>query len=208
MAKRHADWRKHVVMDLNVSGMAEALAELERRDRNVAKKAIARAVSVGGRLVRNASKSTVNVDSRTLLRSLGVREKTYRRVVNGDVRAQRVAIVGPRVNGTRYWAYVRRTKGKRFPVMTLEKPEKISQLVSGGVRPHLIVTGWNPRSVAGGFFINKTKSMIPHPGFMGSKFMEKAAAQAGPAVEQKMLSIIGDAIEGANTAAAPAADAG
>lgn len=184
-------WRQQASMHLDVKGFDTMIPELIRRDRNVGKKAIARATTVGGRILRDVVRPMVKTDSKTLRRSIGYVTRTYRRVQNGQVIAQRVAVVGPRVRGDRYWAMVRRTKGKMFAVTALEKPEKIAHLVAGGAKAHAIRLGKN--------------RIIMHPGFAGDQFMERGTRAAAGRIEREMTIIILDAMNGANVPNTPEA---
>ncbi len=184
-------WRQQASMHLDVKGFDTLIPELIRRDRNVGKKAIARATTVGGRILRDVVRPMVKTDSKTLRRSIGYVTRTYRRVQNGQVIAQRVAVVGPRVKGDRYWAMVRRTKGKLFAVTALAKPEKIAHLVAGGAKAHAIRLGKN--------------RIIMHPGFAGDQFMERGTRAAAGRIEREMTIIILDAMNGANVPNTPEA---
>lgn len=184
-------WRKKQTLVLTPTGGKALVSELIRRDRNVGKKAIARATTVGGRILRDVVRPMIRTETKTLRRSIGFITRTYNRIEKGQIIAQRVAVVGPRVKGDRYWANVRRTKNKMFGVNQIEKPEKIAHLVHGGAKPHFIRLGKN--------------RLIAHPGFAGDQFMARAATAADPRIEREMATIILNAMSGANVPNTPEA---
>lgn len=176
-------WRKGTKVEMKFDGLQELIFELQKRNELVAKKALRAAVLRGGRIVRDAAKKFVPVESQTLRESLGLRSKRYSSNFQGTPSNINVAIVGPRVSGYKFTNIVIRSKGKWFATSQLARPEKYAHLVALPTKKHRIRD-------------KKDGGAIIHPGTAGRPFMDRAALATTSAVRSVMEKTITKAIEG------------
>lgn len=176
-------WRKGTKVEMKFEGLQELVFELQNRNELVAKKAIRTAVLRGGRLLRDAAKKYVPVESQTLKESLGLRSKRYASNFQGTPSNINVAIIGPRVAGYKFTNIVIRSKGKWFAQSQLARPEKYAHLVALGTKKHRIRD-------------TKNGGAIIHPGTAAKPFMERAALATTSAVRSAMEKTLTKAIQG------------
>ena len=144
---------------IEMTGVKELVAELDKLDRKMRRKGIRRAVTAAARPLRAAYRARVPVKHGALRKAIDVKVKSYR----GGSRI--IAIVGARSD-------YEITVTDRFGNARRIVPNKYAHLIEFGSKAHTARLG---------------RITFEHPGTRGTGALRGAVYQAGPEIERIMI---------------------